>query len=141
MSTEIYAVLHLPNGNLQVKQSPPSGAEPALKSHNQVVAVYVKRTIGDPPQDFWDEFSGNSMYKVQEETDGLAISAHDINPAKTRIKGFENGNQGPWREIDPKLANATMGGNASWDTLDDGQGTYYEQKLAEARVLVGYPSS
>ena len=35
---------------------------------------------------------------------------------------------------------STIGQGANWPVLDDGQGSNYEAKLAEARTLVGFPS-
>ena len=143
MAATIYAVLVLPNGDLLKKESPLEGCEHLFKSVHPVVGVFMKRTEGDPPQDFWDEFSGNSMFSVVEGDDEVVISAHDVNPAKTRKKGVAKATeqQTQWTEVDSKLADAVMGGGASWPVMDDGQGSLYEAKLQDARVLVWDPGA
>lgn len=143
MSMTIYAVLMLPNGDLLKRESSLTGCESLFKSVHPVVAVFTKKTMGDPPQDFWDEYSGNSMFSVEEGDDEVVIKAHDINPAKTRKRGISKADDAltPWGEVDSKLADAVMGGGASWPVMDDGQGTLYEAKLQDAKVLVGYPGA
>lgn len=108
----------------------------------QVVGVWIEKDAGgEAGGPFWDEYSGNSMYALQETFEGVTVAMHDINPANTRVRETLNdGAQRATRVIDPKLADATMGKGANWDVFEDGQGTLYEQKLAEARALVGIPS-
>jgi hypothetical protein len=143
IQTTIYAVLMKPNGELLKRESNLAGSEHLFKSVHPVVAVFTKKWDDADPAygPFWDEYSGNSMYSVVEGDDEVVISAHDVNPAKTRKKGIGKADsaQTQWEQVDSKLADAVMGGGASWPVVDDGQGSFYEEKLQDARVLVGYP--
>ena len=142
MSSMVYLVLHASNGTLSKREYDPKvhNIETAFQSSLQCVGVWVKRTVGDPPQDYWDEFSGNSQYCVKQSEEGIVINAYDDAPEKTRTKELDNDVFNAWRTLDNKLASAYMGGGANWDVVDNGTGSYYEEKLAEARTLVGYPS-
>jgi hypothetical protein len=119
-----------------------SSVETETASGQQVVAVFVEKDAdGEAGGPFWDEYSGNSMYSVQETPEGISMGLHDITPTKTRIRETLNdGSLRAIRLVDPKLAEATMGKGSNWDVFEDGQGSLYEQKLAEARTLVGVPS-
>lgn len=145
VKTTVYAVLMKPNGDLLKRESDMNGCEAMFKSVLPVVAVFTKKYDDADPAygPFWDEYSGNSMYSVEEGDTEVVIKAHDINPAKTRKKGLDKATSDPtmWTEVDSKLADAVMGGGANWTVVDDGQGTLYEGKLQDARVLVGYPGA
>lgn len=139
---EIIAVFHKPDGTL-VKQSSadnPAGPEASLKSHHQVVAVFVRRPNPTGPPDFWDEYSTNSLHSVQENPDGCAILTHDsLGQGTTRLRQYNfDDTVEAQRQIDNKVAKAAAGRGANWDVLDDGTGTFYDQKLAEARTLAGF---
>jgi hypothetical protein len=146
----LHVVLINNGGNLIHRQMPwgdavggAAGIENAMKSGLQVVAVFVQKDAdGEASGPFWDEYSTNSMYAVQETWEGLAIAQHDIAPASTRIRETLNDGQlRAVRQIDPKLSGPTMGKGANWDVYEDGSGSLYTAKLAEARTLVGYPGA
>jgi hypothetical protein len=143
MASEIKVVLRHADGSLHVQGTTygdGSDIETACQSGCQAVAVYLIRDVPGGP--FMTEFSGNSMYSVINDQGGVSIAAHDIQPTLTRQKDYDAaGGEGPWRIIDPKLADAYMGQGACWDVFEDGQGSVYEAALAQARVLVGYPPS
>lgn len=145
IQTDVMVVLMKPDGTLFVRQGSLAGVENRSKSVNKVVAVFTKRFDDVDPGygPFWDEYSGNSMYGIEEGDDEVVIKAHDINPTKTRKKGLDKATSTPtaWEEVDSKLADAVMGGGANWTVLDDGQGSLYEAKLQDARVLVGFPGA
>jgi len=145
VKTDVMVVLMRPNGDLVVREGDLIGCENRCKSVNKVVAIFTKKYDDADPSygPFWDEYSGNSMYCLEEGDTEVVIKAHDINPAKTRKKGLDKATSAPtaWEEVDSKLADAVMGGGANWTVLDDGQGSLYEAKLQDAKVLVGYPGA
>lgn len=142
MATSIIAVLINPAGTLvqrNVTMGP--GSEALLKSSLQIVGLFIKRDQDESgnPGPWWDEFSGNSAYACQENSDGTGILSHNTPPGTTWIWQWNiNHTRGARRQVSNNLAEALMGQGACWDVLDDGSGSYYEQKLAEAKTLVGY---
>lgn len=121
------------------------GVENACKSALEVVAVFVERDLeGDAGGPFWDEYSGNSQYAVLEAYDGVTVVKRDLTGATKGCikKSYYNaaGSPGPNTSVASAFEETTIGAGANWPVLDDGQGSYYEQKLAEARVLVGLPT-
>jgi hypothetical protein len=118
-----------------------TGIEAVVSSGLQVVGIWVEKDVnGEAGGPFFDEYSGNSMYALQETFEGISIALHDITPASTRIRETLNDKTlRPIRHIDPKLADATMGKGSNWDVFENGQGSLYEEKLAAAQVLVGVP--
>jgi len=146
---KVHVVLINPAGQLVHRQrnfNPEVGSidlENAIKGNMIVVAVYLVRDLnGDAGGPFWDEYSGNSQYRVAESYDGVVVSKRDFTPPHASTKGYysDASSSLPATNIDAKLIDSTMGSGANWPVLDDGQGSYYEQKLAEARALVGYPT-
>lgn len=144
----IHAVLINPSGNLVHRQKAwgdnvggSAGIEQFIRSGLQVVAVYVTKDVnGEAGGPFWDRYKGNSMLSVQETFEGISIAMHDVLPASTQIRETLNDAQlRPIRQVTAKLAKAIMGKGANWDMYEDGQGSLYEAKLAEANTLVGYP--
>jgi hypothetical protein len=122
-----------------------SGVENACKSALEVVAVYVVRDIeGDAGGPFWDEYSGNSQYGVVESYDGITVVKRDLTGATkgcTKKSYYNNAaSPGPNTPVASAFEETTIGAGANWPVLDDGQGSNYEAKLAEARTLVGLPS-
>ncbi len=122
-----------------------NGVEHAVKSALEVVAVYIVRDLeGDAGGPFWDEYSGNSQYGVGEAFDGVTVVKRDLTgPSIGCIKKqyFNDASSpGPNVSVPNAFIETTVSSGASWPVLDDGQGTNYEQKLAEARTLVGFPS-
>ena len=146
----IHVVLVNPAGNLiqrTVAFNPGNGSgavEQAVKSALEVVAVFVERDVeGDAGGPFWDEYSGNSQYSIVAAYDGVTVVKRDLTGAtKGAVKKSyydDAGSPGP----NVSIANAfeeTSIGAANWPVLDDGQGSNYEAKLAEARTLVGLPT-
>ena len=147
---EIHVVLINPAGSLvhrKKKFNPTegsSGVEHDIKGNLNVVAIYIVRDLdGDAGGPFWDEYSGNSQYRVGESFDGVDVSKRDFTPPHATTKSYyENASSPtPAANIDSKLTDSVMGSGANWPVLDDGQGSYYEQKLIEARTLVGFPGA
>lgn len=113
------------------------GIENKLKSALPVVAMFLRRP--NPPGSWWDEISGISACACQENPDGVALLWHDTAPLSTRMKQCNaDDTVEPIRNIEGKLAAVLIGQGALWDLFDSGSGTYYFEKLAEARTLVGY---
>jgi hypothetical protein len=110
-----------------------SGAENALKSHLQCLAVFVGRLQG--AQDFWDAFTGSSCYTVTEDADGgLDVYAHDSSgQGLTRVRHYNpDGTAVPFRAVDSKVSQAVMGGGATADTFGNGTGNTYVSKTNAA---------
>ena len=146
----IHVVLINPAGNLVHRTKAwgdnvggSAGVEAASKSGLQVVAIFVEKDVnGEIGGPFWDEYSGNSMYALEETFEGIVIALHDTNPVSTRLRETLNDSAlRPIRQVDNKLAGATMGKGSNWDTYEDGQGSLYDAKIAEARTLVGFPGA
>jgi hypothetical protein len=146
---KVHVVLINPAGQLVHRQknfNPEAGSidlENAVKGNLSVVAVFLVRDLnGDQGGPWWDEYSGNSQLRVAETFEGIAVSKRDFTPPHASTKAYTSDANPPLpaTNIDSKLIDSTMGSGANWPVLDDGQGTYYAQKLAEARVLVGYPT-
>jgi hypothetical protein len=147
----VHAVLINPAGNLiqrTVSFNPGNGSsavEQAVKSALEVVAVFVERDVeGDAGGPFWDEYSGNSQYGVIAAYDGITVVKRDLTgPTKGTIKKSyydDAGSPGANTQVGTSFEETTIGAGANWPVLDDGQGSNYEAKLAEARTLVGIPS-
>jgi hypothetical protein len=122
-----------------------AGVEHGVKSGLQIVALYVERDVqGDAGGPFWDEYSGNSQYSCAESYDGVLIVKRDLTGAtKGAIKKsyFDNADSpGPNTPIANAFEESAVAQGANWPVLDGGEGSSYEQKLAEARILVGFPS-
>ncbi len=115
------------------------GIENKLKSALPVVAMFLKRPrISTPPFFNWDEVSGNSACACQENPDGVALLWHDTAPLSTRVKQCNaDDTVEPIRNIEGKVASILIGQGALWDVFDSGSGTYYVERLVEARTLVG----
>ena len=129
-----------PSGDLfQVGADIVGSREFTLKFHGlQVIACFTQRPNGQGGF-FTDEYSGNSAYAFVESPDGVTIMPHDSGQGgTTRTKAYDDANDSssPIRAVATKLAGAMMGQGACWDTLDDGNSTFYDTKLAEARDLV-----
>lgn len=146
----IHVVLINPAGNLIHRSHPwgdarggSAGVEASSRSGLQVVGIWVEKdTQGEAGGPFFDEYTTNSMYSVQETAEGISVSMHDITPSSTRIRETLNDKTlRSIRQIDPKLSAAVMGKGANWDVFENGTGALYEQKVAEARVLVGVPGA
>lgn len=140
MANTVYVVLYKQNGDLEYKTADfadgLNGQENSLKSHRQVVGIFVKRIVST--QEFWDEFSGNSCYSLTESDEGIDVYPHDAGgQGITRVKHFANdGATAAIRQMDNKVASTVMGGGATWDTLEDGDGSLYNQKLVEAKAYL-----
>lgn len=121
-----------------------TGQEKALTSNFQAIAVFVKREQG--ANTFWDYYSGNSLYTLRESATGIDIYAHDSGgQGSTRLRHFANdGSAAGLRTVDNKIAAAVVGGGATWDVYEDGQGSLYEQKLQDVFSYMisnhGYPA-
>lgn len=117
------------------------GIENKLKSSLQTVAMWLKRPDPSGPGSLWDEISGVSAMACQENPDGVALLWHDTAPLSTRIKQCNaDDTVRPIRNVEGKLAAVLIGQGALWDVFDSGSGTYYFEKLAEAKILVGHGS-
>ncbi len=122
-----------------------AGVEHAVKSGFEVVSMYVVRdTEGDAGGPFWDEYSGNSQYSCAEAFNGVQIVKRDLTGAtKGAVKKVyydDAGSPGPNTPVANAFEESAVAQGANWPVLDDGQGSNYEAKLAEARILVGLPS-
>jgi hypothetical protein len=151
---ETFIVLINPGGNLILRNANfnpgqgSAGVEQAVRSALQVVAVFVKRdTDGDAGGPFWDEYSGNNQYCVAQAFDGVQVKVRDIpggggGQANVRVKSYYNDTAppSPFSTVASAYHESTMGSGSNWVVFDGGEGSLYEQKLAEARTLVGYPS-
>jgi len=149
---KVHVVLINPAGNLvhrQANYNPTNGSvglENMVKSALEVVAVWVVRDLnGDAGGPFWDEFSGNSQYKVVEAFDGIQVGKRDLTGQTlgAKIKSYfsDSSSPGSFVSVDSKLEDSVMGGGANWAVLDDGQGSLYTEKLAAAKTLVGVPGA
>jgi hypothetical protein len=139
MATTVHVVLHKPNGDLLHR----TGIHAACRSACQLVAVFVERSEdkNGAPGPWWDEYSGRAMFAAVENPDGCAIWSHDTTPTSSTVRQFNNDHSvEPGRSVQNNLADAIMGQGACWDVLNDGDSSYYDQKLAEARTLVGAPT-
>jgi len=147
----VHAVLINPAGNLidrTVNFNPTNGSsavENAVKSALEVVAIFVERDInGDAGGPFWDEYSGNSQYSVAAAYDGITVTKRDLTGAtRGAIKKSyfdDSASPGPNTSVATAFEETTVAQGANWPVLDDGQGSNYETKLAEARILVGLPT-
>lgn len=150
-----HAVLINPGGNLihrRANFNPVSGSagiEHSTKSALQVVAVFVERDCnGDQGGPFWDEYSGNNQYCLEEAYDGVQVKIRDVpggggGQATVRVKSYFNELVSPtsFTSIASAYHSSVMGAGSNWIVMDDGQGSLYEQKLAEARTLVGFPTA
>jgi hypothetical protein len=153
--SQVHVVLINPAGNLiqrAVSFNPVNGSsnvEMQSRSALQVVAVFVQRDLdGDQGGPFWDEYSGNNQYCVAESYDGVQMKVRDVpggggGQASVRVKSYYNDLANPtaFSAIDSKYHESVMGSGSNWIVFDDGEGSLYEQKLAEARTLVGYPTA
>lgn len=147
MSVKVHVILINPSGTLvaktQILGALAAGAlEIGLKSALQVVGVWVERSEDENgnPGPWWDEYTGNSAYAVQENSEGVGIFRHDTTPTATKTRQFNNDHSmAAQRQIDNSLAQSVMGQGACWDVLDDGSGSYYTQKVGEAKALIGAP--
>lgn len=151
----VHIVLINPAGNLIQRTAtfnPVNGSsnlENMIKSALQVVAIFVVRDLnGDISGPFWDEWSGNNQYKISESYDGITVGVRDVpggggGGASVRLKAYfsDSASSAPFSVIDSKYHESTMGSGGNWVVFDDGQGNLYEQKLQEARVLVGRPGA
>jgi len=152
--SQVYVVLINPAGNLvqrSVSFNPTNGSanvESVTKSALQVVAVFVKRDInGDQGGPFWDEYSGNDQYCVAEAYDGVQMKVRDVKGPGTvpavRVKTYFNDLTNPtgFSYLEAVFHESVMGSGSNWIVFDAGEGSLYEQKLAEARTLVGWPGA
>lgn len=137
MASTVYVALYRPDGTLVYKEADYgdglTGQENSLKSNLECVAIFVKREQGTNV--FWDSYSGNSAYKFEAGSDGVNIYSHDTTGSnRTRLRHYTNtGGIESVQDIPSQLADAVMGGGATLVVLDEGSGSLYEQKLAEAR--------
>lgn len=149
---KVHVVLINPAGNLvhrQANYDPTNGSvglENSVKSALEVVGVWVVRDLnGDAGGPFWDEYSGNSQYKVEEAFDGVQVAKRDLagQTLGVKVKSHFSDASSPtgFVTMDAKLEDSVMGGGASYAVLDDGQGSLYEEKLAAAKTLVGAPGA
>lgn len=125
------------NGSLDV--------ESALASGRQVVAVWIVRDLdGDLGGPFWDEYSGNSQYRVESTFDGVDVGERDLtgNTQGVRTRTYYSNATAPAARVDVarEFEDSTMGRGAGWTVYQDGQGTAYNTQLAAARTLAGVPS-
>ena len=152
--SQTHVVLINPAGNLIERTAnfnPVSGSsniENSVKSALEVVAVFVQRDLnGDQGGPFWDEYSGNNQYKVEEAYDGIQIGVRDVpgggSQASVRVKSYfdDLASPTPFSTIGNAYHESVMGGGAGWIVFDNGEGSLYDQKLAEARTLVGFPTA
>lgn len=151
--SKVHVVLINPSGNLicrTVNFNPVSGSagvESGVKSALKTIAVFVERDInGDQGGPFWDEYSGNNQYCVEESFDGVQVKVRNVpgggTLASVRVKSYFNDLSSPsgFGSIDSVYHESVMGAGSNWIVLDGGEGSLYEEKLAEARILVGYPT-
>jgi len=152
--SQVYVVLINPAGNLiqrSVSFNPTNGSanvEVGTKSALEVVAVFVKRDLnGDQGGPFWDEYSGNNQYCLAESYDGVQVKVRDVpgggTLASVRVKSYYSDltNPTPFSSVGAVYHESVMGAGSNWIVFDEGEGSLYEQKLAEARTLVGYPGA
>jgi hypothetical protein len=148
--SKVHVVLINPAGTLihrQVNFNPAAGSagvENMVKSALKVVAVFVQRDLnGDTGGPWWDEYSTNNQYAIMETYDGVEVKIRDITGPSSgvRTKSYFNDLTNPTAiaAVAKALEESTMGSGANWAVLDDGAGSYYEQKLNEAKNLVGLP--
>lgn len=140
MSSKIHVALMPPSGNVLYKSadygSGLSGQVRALSSHHPIVGIWICRDAPGGP--FWDQFTENSCYTLKESEEGLTIMPHDTaGQGTTRSKHFLNdGGSESIRTLATKLANAVIGGEGTWDTLDDGTGNDYDDAVIEVRAYL-----
>lgn len=149
--SKVHVVLINAGGNLihrQVNFNPSvgsTGVENMVKSGLKVVAVFIQRDLnGDQGGPFWDEYSTNNQYTLSETYDGVEVKIRDITGSNkgVRRKSYFNDLTNPTaiEQVSSALEDSVMGSGATWPVLDDGDGSFYDQKLAEAKTLVGFPS-
>lgn len=123
-----------------------SGAvELALASGRQVVALYIVRDLdGDMGGPFWDEYSGNSQYRVEGVFDGVDVGERDLTGGTQGVRTrtyFANATTPSARvEVIKSFEDSTMGRGAGWTVYENGEGVLYEAELEKARALAGVPS-
>jgi hypothetical protein len=152
--SQVHVVLINPAGKLiqrAVSFNPTNGSanvESLTKSALEVVAVFVQRDLnGDQGGPFWDEFSGNNQYCVAESFDGIQMKVRDVqgggSQASVRVKSYfsDLGNPTAFSSVGSAYHESVMGAGSNWIVFDGGKGSLYEQKLAEARTLVGFPTA
>lgn len=120
--------------------------EAALASGRQVVAVYAVRDLdGDLGGPFWDEYSGNSQYRVEGVFDGVDVGERDLTgPTQgVQTRTYFNNATAPSEKVSVNrdFEDSTMGRGSGWTVYEDGQGALYAAELAKARVAVGFPGA
>jgi len=140
MANTIKAVYIKPDGTLLLKESTYDNLA-SLRAPFPLVGAWFFWESGDPPQPFAEEYSGNSAYSFFETDEGVGANAFDVTPEKARQKLMKTaGGSTTFRDLPAKTSSAVMQGVAA-DVYEDGQGSEYEMRLAEAQTLVGYPIS
>jgi hypothetical protein len=113
-----------------------------LASQHAVIGVWMEKPNLSGEGPLWIEFSGNSVYAVERNTNGMAITKHDTTPGTfTAVRQFNDTDD--WdaqRIVDPKVASAAIGKGSNWDVFENGEGAVYEGHLASARTLVRIPT-
>jgi hypothetical protein len=122
-----------------------SGVEAKIASGLQIVALYNVRDLnGDMGGPFWDEFSGNSQYRVQGVFDGVNVAKRDTTGATkgaiTRTYFANSTAPGKQTTVEAQFEDTVMGQGAGWSVYENGEGALYEAELAKARTLVGLPT-
>lgn len=119
--------------------------EITLASGRQVVALWIVRDLdGDMGGPFWDEYSGNSQYRIEGVFDGVDVGERDLSGMTQGVRTrtyFSNATAPGTRvEVERDFEDSTMGRGAGWTVYQDGQGAEYSAQLAAARQLAGVPS-
>jgi hypothetical protein len=117
----------------------------ALASGRQIISLYIVRDLdGDMGGPFWDEYSGNSQYRVESVFDGVDVGERDLTGGTQGVRTrtyFSNATAPAARvEVSRDFEDSTMGRGSGWTVYQDGQGAEYEAQLAAARELVGVPA-
>jgi len=132
----------------QQKYDPINGSdavEGIVASALQVVAMFNVRDLdGDMGGPFWDEFSGNSQYRVQGVFDGLGIAKRDLTGATQGVfvrTYFSNATApADFAKVAKAFEDSIIAQGVNWVVYEDGQGVLYDAELAKARKLVGLPT-
>lgn len=117
----------------------------ALASSRQVVACYNVRDLdGDAGGPFWDEFSGNSRYRVQSTFDGVDWARQDLTGPTQGVftRQYFSNAAPPAAQVDVEnnAEDLVMAQGTSWLVYEDGQGSEYATQLEAARILASVPT-
>jgi hypothetical protein len=120
--------------------------EDMLASGRQVVAIYVVRDLdGEQGGPFWDEYSGNSQYRIEGVFDGVDVGERDLTgPTQgVRTRTYFSNATAPSERVDVSkdFEDSTMGRGSGWTVYENGEGALYVAELQRARELVRFPGA